>query len=143
MRYFKITLIVAVITSLFSAYLIYKPTIKSVMAANHLLPEPENLTELYFENHTSLPKTIQPDGVYGFSFTIHNLENKTVLYPYQVYIQTGDLKLSLDQGKVTLNNNQSMTVKENFSAPENIRSQIIVELEGRNQQISFWMEPAI
>ena len=34
----------------------------------------EPLTEVYFENHTTLPAYLFLDKPYNFSFTIHNLE---------------------------------------------------------------------
>ena len=44
----------------------------------------EPLTELYFENHTALPKNIFLDKNYDFSFTVNNLEYQDVEYNYIV-----------------------------------------------------------
>ena len=44
----------------------------------------ESFTELYFENHQNLPKSIELGKNYEFYFTINNLENKPFNYNYQV-----------------------------------------------------------
>ncbi len=42
--------------------------------------KPETFTELYFEDHLSLPKEIILFKENNFKFTIHNLENKDMDY---------------------------------------------------------------
>src|SRR5258708_5353987 len=49
--------------------------------------QPETFTELYFDNHTTLPATTVPNKSYSFAFTIRNLENKDMTYPYQVVLR--------------------------------------------------------
>lgn len=47
-------------------------------------PQPESFTELYFNDHKSLPAFVEEDGRYNFSFSIANHENKDVDYTYTV-----------------------------------------------------------
>ena len=101
--------------------------------------QPERLTELYFENSSNLPKNIIPHQKYAFAFTIHNLEGRLMTYPYVVSIQTPNLIVIHDKGQVLLKNGEAKSISENIGPFENIKSQIVVELVNRNQNISFWM----
>lgn len=111
----------------------------------------ESFTELYFENHTELPVLLAAPNqyswyknsstyLYTFSFTIHNLENKDMLYRYEVYsFENG--RNTIDQGEVFIKNNESKTITENFTLPRDYtRTKVIVNLINKNQHLSFWME---
>jgi hypothetical protein len=102
--------------------------------------KPETFTELYFEDHSNLPKTIEKYKEYSFSFTIHNLEYKDVEYPYIVYLQSDSDKIILDSGKLSLKNDEYKSQKEDFGPLESPRAKVVVELTNKNQQIDFWME---
>ena len=105
--------------------------------------KPEVFTELYFENHLNLPSIIQPNQPYYFEFTIHNLENQETTYPYEVYLQAGNVKLPIARKTVTIKNNQYKTVRVGFSVDAPIiKSEIVVNLVNKNQQIDFWIENA-
>src|SRR3989344_5879352 len=69
--------------SLFFGYL-RRDSVIAFMKVNHLLPEPERLTALYFEDHLNLPKRVEKGKGYPFRFTIHNLEYQNVTYPYEI-----------------------------------------------------------
>lgn len=114
--------------------------IASQLNAWNLLPKPETFTELYFENHINLPKTIVRGQNYTFSFTIHNLEYRSVVYPYKVYIQRGETIVPLEDGSITLNQDGYQTVSVEFGSLENLRSMIVVELTDKKQKIDFWVE---
>src|SRR3989344_6509010 len=135
-----ITFIGAWLITLVLISMVFKTEIKQVMAQNHLLPEPENLTELYFENHNDLPKSITSGQKYEFTFTIHNLENKDMDYPYVVFLRTDEKKIILDEKSVNLKNGEFKMIKEEFGSLNNLKMKITVELVNRNQQIDFWME---
>jgi hypothetical protein len=45
-------------------------------------PAKENFTELYFNDHASLPEYAQLNTSYDYSFSIHNVENKDMTYDY-------------------------------------------------------------
>jgi hypothetical protein len=76
----------------------------------------EPLTELYLENHTSLPINVYLNKTYNFSFTTHNLEYQDVEYDYVVEaLDVNDTVLSrIDEGKFTLSNNESRTINESY-----------------------------
>lgn len=102
--------------------------------------KPETFTELYFEDHINLPKTIKKHEEYIFVFTIHNLEYKDMEYPYVVYLETTDKKIILNENKVGLKNGEYISVKEDLGPLKSIRMKIIVELVNKNQSIAFWMD---
>jgi len=76
----------------------------------------EPLTELYIENHTSLPFNVFLGKVYNFSFTTHNLEYQDVEYNYTVnaYDVNNTLLAEIDKGSFVLANNESKTINEKY-----------------------------
>lgn len=115
------------------------PSIRhAVVLATTAKPEP--FTELYFEDHSNLPRTIEKYKQYSFSFTIHNLESRDVEYPYIVYLQTDSEKTILDSGRLTLQNDEYRSQEEHFGPLRSPRAEIVVELTNKNQQIDFWMQ---
>ncbi len=102
--------------------------------------KPETFTELYFEDHSNLPKAIIRRKEYSFVFTVHNLEHQDMEYPYAIYLQRGDQKTILNQGTFSLKYDEFKSINEGFGPLKNLRSNIVVELLNKNQIISFWME---
>lgn len=117
------------------------PSVKEVivMATTR---KPEMFTELYFEDHINLPKTIERHKEYSFVFTIHNLENRDSDYPYAVYLQRDDQKTIIYQDNVYVKNNEFKSIEKTIGPLKNLRSKIVVELVEKNPNIniSFWME---
>jgi len=68
--------------------------------------KPETFTELYFEDHLFLPSKITLFKENNFKFTIHNLENKDIEYPYEVYIEVNGEKQMFDKSSVLIKNNE-------------------------------------
>jgi hypothetical protein len=102
--------------------------------------KPETFTELYFENHLSLPSKIAYYKENHFKFTIHNLENKDMEYPYEVYIDVNREKQMIDKSSVLIKNNEYKTISEAFTIIVPIqRDKVVVNLINKNQQIHFWM----
>ena len=108
--------------------------------------KPETFTELYFEDHLSLPNKVALFKENNFRFTIHNLENKDMEYPYEVYVDLNGEKLMIDENSVLLKNNEYKTITEDFKITILIaeifqlqRVKVIVNLLSKNQQIHFWM----
>ena len=117
----------------------YVPSVKEafILATTK---KPETFTELYFEDHLSLPKEITLFKENNFKFTIHNLENKDMLYPYEVYIDVNGEKQSIDKSSVLIKNNEYKTITQTFIITTPIqRAKIVVNLINKNQQIDFWM----
>ncbi len=101
--------------------------------------KPETFTELYFEDHLSLPDKISLFIENSFEFTIHNLENKDMEYPYEAYIDIDGEKQMIDEGSVFIKNNEYITITVDYTVTVPIqRSKVIVNLIDKNQQIHFW-----
>jgi len=108
--------------------------------------KPEAFTELYFEDHLSLPNKVALFKENNFKFTIHNLENKDMKHLYEVYIDLSGEKLMIDNSSVLLKNNDYKTITEVFTIMIPIaeifqlqKVKVIVNLIDKNQQIHFWM----
>ena len=102
--------------------------------------KPETFTELYFEDHLSLPNKVTLFKENNFKFTIHNLENKDMVYIYEVYIDVNREKQMIDKNSVLIKNNEYKTITEDFTITVlTQRVKVIVNLIGKNQQIHFWM----
>src|SRR5665648_1047660 len=102
--------------------------------------KPETFTELYFEDHLSLPNKVTLFKENNFKFTIHNLENKVMVYIYEVYIDVNREKQMIDKNSVIIKNNEYKTITEDFTITvPSQRVKVVVNLMGKNQQIHFWM----
>jgi hypothetical protein len=100
----------------------------------------ETFTELYFEDHLSLPNEVTLFKENNFKFTIHNLENKDMEYPYEVYIDVNREKQMIDKSSVLIKNNEYKTITEYFTITVPMqRVKVVVNLINKNQQIHFWM----
>ena len=117
----------------------YVPSVKEafILATTK---KPETFTELYFEDHLSLPKEITLFKENNFKFTIHNLENRDMLYPYEVYIEVGEERQLIDRSSVLIKNNEYKTIAQSFIITTQMqRARIVVNLIDKNQPIHFWM----
>ncbi len=120
----------------------YYPNIKNAVDLATTV-KPETFTELYFENHTSLPSKIINKKNNAFKFTIHNLENKNMLYPYEVYTDTNGDKKTIQQSTIFIKNNGFKTIDENFTIVDSsasARIKVIINLINENQHIDFWIK---
>lgn len=84
----------------------------------HLLPEPQRLTELYFTDHTTLPKTLTADARQTATFTVHNLEHQPTTYHYKL-IATAEsgTEQVLGDGTFTLDHNDTHLGSADFVVP--------------------------
>ncbi len=99
------------------------------------LPEEKGFTELYLVGEPE--RSISPGGEYTFLFWVHNLENRDMVYGYEVYLG-GEIE---DSGKITLANGESTVITSRFEVDESIASgnlPISVKLPGTGQEIKFW-----
>jgi hypothetical protein len=111
----------------------------------------EPLTELYFQNSSVLPDNIFLNHVYNYSFTIHNLEYQEMGYNYTIaaYDVNNTFLYQMDSGNIILNNNQSVTIPENFSINQSFgRMEIVVNITKDNLGITpdfkkklWWPDP--
>jgi len=91
----------------------------------------EPLTEVYFENHTQLPSTIELGKTYNYSFTIHNLEHQKMRYTYSIdmYDEKGNLTDNLRTDEIILNHDDSYTIQNSFEFEHHInRTKIVVNV---------------
>jgi hypothetical protein len=102
--------------------------------------QPETLTELYFEDHNSLPRYIETGKKYHFTFTVHNLEHKNMSYPYVVYMNTIDRKIIFERGIISLPDDGYETIRTNFTPLMKVDTKIVVELTDKDQVIDFLMK---
>ena len=118
----------------------YVPSVKEALILATTV-KPETFTELYFEDHLSLPDKITLFKENNFKFTIHNLENKDMEYKYEVYIDVNGEKQMIDKSSVSIKNNEYKTISEEFTITIPMqRVKVVVNLINKNQQIHFWME---
>ncbi|HEU4913853.1 MAG TPA: DUF1616 domain-containing protein [Candidatus Saccharimonadales bacterium] len=74
-----------------------------------LIPRPERLTELYFTEHTKLPRTYQSGQQQAVRFIVRNLEYRTTTYTYVVTqeAEAGKASQELARGIFTLGQDKS------------------------------------
>lgn len=109
-----------------------------------LIPQPERFTELYFENHTSLPTLVSTNTPLTFSFTFHNLEGEDMVYPYHVYIKDAFGTTTIENTSVMVENNSYKTITENYMLKSvNSQKTLFVELPSKNQKLHFKFQVSI
>lgn len=137
-KYIQISLTLILISGL--AYILLSPSIRNILVLA-TTAQPENYTELYFEDHQILPERAVQGNFYSFRFTVHNLENADVNYPYEVTITGDGRKQVLDKQSVLIKNKGSKTLKEAFILNKPVNSaEVAVNLINKNQQIDFWIQ---
>lgn len=110
-----------------------------------LTPRPENFTELFFEDHLRLPKTLPQGETATFSFTIHNVEHQSMNYPVEISTTPESASGSatiIAEKEVILAHDESRTVPISFTLPlgESHREKIMVRLVNLDQTIHFWVQ---
>jgi len=105
-----------------------------------LIPKPEKLTELYFNNNANLPSSVTSNQVISFAFVIHNLETTDFQYTYDVSVNANGTRYIVDSGNVLVKNNQYYVKNEQFNLMNSTGSQeVVVELTNKQQSIDFWI----
>lgn len=104
----------------------------------YLLPQPEKLTELYFNDNANLPKTATSNQEISFAFVIHNLEAADYQYDYDVSVDANGTRHIVDSGKVLVKDNQYFIKNEKIHLLNSPASQeVIVDLTNKQQLIDF------
>ena len=95
----------------------------------------KGFTELYFLS--DLPKTVEANKEYNFSFAISNLEKKNMDYYYIVNEKPNEIK----QGYVNLNHGEIEIINQKFLVGNKTESpmKISVQLLNKEQEIHFWV----
>lgn len=114
--------------------------VHSELVTLDLLPQPERLTELYFNDSANLPSSATSNRVISFSFVIHNLETTDYQYSYDISVHTNDTRQIVDRGIVFVKNDQYYVKHEKFNLVfSSGRQDVVVELTNKRQSIDFWM----
>lgn len=125
---------------LLSIYLIGSPWINQTLATAMSVKQ-DTFTELYFENHTQLPKLVDANKNYTYKFTIHNKTGNDITYTYSVYYDINGVKYFLDNNTALIKNGGYKSIQEVFIPTSTLpRVKIVVELVNIHQQIAFWTQ---
>jgi len=100
-------------------------------------PQNQTYTELSFNNVSSLPTAIPSNKEIEFSFTIHNVEGKSVNYPYVIINQIDGINDVLKKGSVYLTDNGSISVSEFISLTNLNKQKVFVSLPNQKESIYF------
>ena len=143
-RLFKLASVLVIgVTLVVTALIVFnlnKASIDNELVALDLIPKPEKLTELYFNNSAHLPDSAKSNPVISFSFVIHNLETTDYTYVYEVTVNANGTRHIVDSGKVVVKNNQYSVKNEQFSLMSSHgRQEVVVELTDMQQSIDFWI----
>ena len=130
----KIRLLLLVVWFIVVGFLVVEcvPSVKEALILATTV-KPETFTELYFEDHLSLPNKVTLFKENNFKFTIHNLENKDMEYPYEFYIDVNREKQMIDKSSVLIKNNEYKIISEAFiiTVPTQ-RVKAVINLIGKN-----------
>ncbi|MFH0978568.1 MAG: carbohydrate-binding domain-containing protein [Candidatus Woesearchaeota archaeon] len=106
-------------------------------------PAPEYFTELYFQNHTNLPKMITEGQLQTYTFSIHNLENGSFTYEVRIFAEITEG----NQTQQDFDNYENITVKKgelmnktvSFSINKTfLKAKITTEIMNKDQEIHFF-----
>jgi hypothetical protein len=117
-----------------------RDAIYNELVALDLIPQPEKLTELYFNDHANLPSTATRNQAISFAFVIHNLEASDYQYTYDVSVNVHGTRRIVDSGNILVKNNQYYVKHEKFHLMTSEPGQkVVVELTNKHQSIDFWI----
>jgi len=117
-----------------------RAAIHNELIALDLIPKPEKLTELYFNNNAQLPSTATSSQGISFTFVIHNLETTDYQYVYVVSVNVNGTRRIVDSGNVQVKDSHYFVKNENFNLTNRSGSQnVVVELTNKRQSIDFWI----
>lgn len=113
-------------------------TLVSILIVNQFKStKQEEFTELYFNNHDELPKSISNESS-EFSFSISSKNKSPTSYDYIIILKYDSKEKVLDRGQVILNPHETKTISTKFLSEENFEAGVIsVKLLYTNQEIHF------
>ena len=105
-----------------------------------LIPKQETLTELYFIDSANLPSSVANFSNQQVSFAIHNLENKNMIYKYDVYILSLGKKQNILSKVIPVKNSEQKIIAISFrTAIVHSKDKLVVVLNN-NQSIDFLLK---
>lgn len=140
----KLTSLLLIAVILIGGMLIFfnfnKTSIEEELVTLDLLPKPEKLTELYFDQNANLPTSARSNQAISFAFVIHNLETTDFQYAYDVVVKANGTKHIVDSGNVVVKNDQYFLKTEKFNLIKSPgRQEVVIELINKQQSIDFWV----
>ncbi len=84
---------------------------------NAIQPHNQKFTELAFNNVYNLPTIVPTNNQISFSFWVHNVEGRNLVYPYAIIIKSGNTSTVVKKGKFYLADNHQTSIKENVTVP--------------------------
>jgi hypothetical protein len=130
---------VLVVTGVLIFYNLNRASIHDELIALDLLPKPEKMTELYFNDSTKLPDSATRNQTISFTFVIHNLETTNYQYLYEVSVIANGTPHIVDSGSVFVKDNEYFVKDEKFHLMNVSGGQkVVVELLNKHQSIDFW-----
>lgn len=135
----SIIVVIAICLLIFIAA-VNRSSLVALLHTYHLLPEPEPLTELYFENHQALPSLLVPGKEESISYTIHNVEYKPMRYDVTITAKTADWEEPMYKNTVDLMHDEYKTATHSFTLSEATRTAVIVSLS-TGEKIQLWLDP--
>ena len=132
---------VALVVGVLIFFNLNRASVYNELVTLDLVPKPEKLTELYFNNSANLPSSATSKQAISFAFVIHNLETTDYLYVYEVSVNVNGTRHIVDSGKVLVKNNQYYVKNEIFNLMNSPgRQEVVVELTNKHQLIDFWVQ---
>lgn len=110
-------------------FFIAKDPVINILNHFKLLPQPERITELYFTEHTKLPKEYLPGQEQTVRFTVHNFEYEPIKYSYVIEQKNDTTQQQLAAGTVDtqFNDSKELSVRV-IPVDMGERSQIAIKL---------------
>lgn len=131
---------VALLVSMLIVFNLDNATLHKELTTLYLLPQPEKLTELYFDANAGLPKSATEKQTIRFAFIVHNLETIDYQYVYDVIVKSPGTSQTVDSGKILVKNGQYYSKTEQFSLKKASPDQeVVVELINKKLSIDFWI----
>lgn len=129
---------VTLLGGMLTFFTLNRASINNELVALDLIPKPEKLTELYFNDNAHLPSSVKRNQVISFAFVIHNLEATDYQYTYEVSVNADGVRKIVDSENVLVKDNQYYTKKEQFHSLNSPGVQeVVVELTNKRQSIDF------
>jgi hypothetical protein len=131
---------VVLLVGVFILFNVNKVLIHDQLIALDLLPKPEKLTELYFNDGANLSSSVTANRSIQFSFVIHNLEATDYQYTYAISVNANSTRQIVDSGIAFVKNEQYYVKYEKFTLIQvSGRQNVVVELTNKRQSIDFWI----
>jgi hypothetical protein len=132
--------VVGIAASLVLVAVVIAPAAKRQLNSWKLLPQPEQLTELYFSDAQSLPRAYRPGASQAVAFTVRNLEAAPRTYKYGISAQnlTNSAEQPLATGTFHLARYQTSAMSVAVILPElGDRAKITVSLMMPNISVDY------